>query len=176
MAKDDLENDPDWDPALLFFTNPYLPPHLQRLIQPFFEIAHAMIRAVPRNSQRHLMFQKMVEAKDCALRAVVFQERLPVEEREASFAQGAVLRFAARMDQLLRGRNIDERDLRLNRARDATPAENLDKVLVGIEALRDQINDGDDAKHIEIVAAETAVQLMLLAERCWELEEECGEG
>lgn len=57
---------------LQFFAYEHLPPHLQGVSAPFCEIAHRIVDLVPRNAERTVALRKLLEAKDCAVRAVLF--------------------------------------------------------------------------------------------------------
>lgn len=75
------------DPMLQFFQYAHLPPHLQLVSKPFCELAHAMVlgdnvpeagtctfgSALPRNPERTVALRKLLEAKDCAVRALIYQ-------------------------------------------------------------------------------------------------------
>lgn len=54
---------------LQFFEYSHLPPHLQPVSQPFYALAHDMVAHLPRNAERTVALRKLLEAKDCAVRA-----------------------------------------------------------------------------------------------------------
>lgn len=56
-------------PLLKFFQWEHLPTHLQRFSQPFQQLALAMDSALPDGSQKDAGMQKLLEAKDCFVRA-----------------------------------------------------------------------------------------------------------
>jgi hypothetical protein len=56
---------------LQFFTYAHLPPHLQAVSKPFSELAEILASTLPPNPERTTTFRKLLEAKDCAVRAVV---------------------------------------------------------------------------------------------------------
>lgn len=56
---------------LQFFAYAHLPDHLQAVSRPFSELAHAIARDLPRNPERTTALRKLLEAKDCAVRALV---------------------------------------------------------------------------------------------------------
>lgn len=72
---------------LQFFAYEHLPPHLQIVSKPFCDLAHAIVKGdnvtaagevaihgpLPRNPERTVALRKLLEAKDCAVRAVLFQ-------------------------------------------------------------------------------------------------------
>jgi len=81
------ENQPTNEPLLQFFAYEHLPPHLQEISKPFCDLAHAIVKgdnvpesgtvtigaALPRNPERTVALRKLLEAKDCAVRAVLFK-------------------------------------------------------------------------------------------------------
>lgn len=54
-----------------FFTFAHLPPHLAAVSAPFALIAAGVIRDLPRNQQRTMALNKLLEAKDHAVRALI---------------------------------------------------------------------------------------------------------
>ncbi len=60
------------DLNLQFFKFEHLPPHLQVASRPFAALANHIVQTLPENEQRHLALQKLIEAKDCAVRAALF--------------------------------------------------------------------------------------------------------
>jgi len=59
------------DRMLQFFEYLHLPPHLQDASQPFCVLAETIVRTLPRNSERTVALRKLLEAKDCAVRALI---------------------------------------------------------------------------------------------------------
>jgi hypothetical protein len=57
------------DPILEFFAYEHLPYHLQEISRPFGELVIRMVGLLPRNAERSAMFRKILEGKDCAVRA-----------------------------------------------------------------------------------------------------------
>jgi ferritin-like protein len=57
---------------LQFFEYGHLPEHLQLISKPFCELAHKMIATLPQNPERTVALRKLLEAKDCAVRAYLF--------------------------------------------------------------------------------------------------------
>lgn len=51
-----------------FFAYEHLPGHLQEISKPFGELAETLMD-LPRNPERTAAFRKLLEAKDCAVRA-----------------------------------------------------------------------------------------------------------
>ena len=60
------------DRMLQFFAWDHLPLHLQRVSQPFGELAERIVEELPSNPERTVALRKLVEAKDCAVRALLF--------------------------------------------------------------------------------------------------------
>lgn len=56
---------------LKFFGYEQLPPHLQDVSRPFGELAIKIATDLPRNPERTVALRKLLEAKDCAVRAVL---------------------------------------------------------------------------------------------------------
>lgn len=59
------------DPILRYFNYAHLPPALQERSRPFAEIAHRIVTTAPRNAERTAGLRKLLEAKDCIVRAHV---------------------------------------------------------------------------------------------------------
>lgn len=57
---------------LQFFAYAHLPPHLQAVSRPFGLLAVRLLHAAPRNPERTVALRKLLEAKDAAVRAVLF--------------------------------------------------------------------------------------------------------
>ena len=57
------------DPILRFFHYKHLPPVLREVSAPFCQQARGMIDQLPRNAERTVALRKLLEAKDCAVRA-----------------------------------------------------------------------------------------------------------
>lgn len=56
---------------LKYFKYAHLNPELQAVSRPFHELAHDLVNKCPPNEQRSLALQKLIEAKDCAVRAML---------------------------------------------------------------------------------------------------------
>lgn len=67
------------DRMLKHFRFEHLPPFLQEVSKPFGELARQMIEIMPMSAERTAMLRKLVEAKDCAVRAYLEAR----EERKA---------------------------------------------------------------------------------------------
>lgn len=59
------------DPILRFFHYAHLPPALQGRSKPFCDLARLLVETTPRNAERSTALRKLLEAKDCAVRAHV---------------------------------------------------------------------------------------------------------
>jgi hypothetical protein len=55
-----------------FFAYEHLPQHLQEISKPFSDLAH-LVAAGPQNAEATVCLRKLVEAKDCAVRAHLFK-------------------------------------------------------------------------------------------------------
>ncbi|MCY1043316.1 hypothetical protein OV208_18510 [Corallococcus sp. bb12-1] len=76
---------PQSEDILKYFKHAHLPPHLAAVSKPFSDIAHALVAGdntpesgtvtmggpLPRNPERAMALRKLLEAKDCAVRALV---------------------------------------------------------------------------------------------------------
>lgn len=62
------------DYLLQFFAYGHLPEHLQEVSKPFSELADLLVSNVPSNPERTVALRKLLEAKDCAVRAVIFKQ------------------------------------------------------------------------------------------------------
>ena len=61
-------------PILSFFAYEHLPEHLKQVSQPFNLIAYDMADFLPHNAETSTMLRKLLEAKDCAVRAALPQK------------------------------------------------------------------------------------------------------
>jgi hypothetical protein len=59
---------------LQFFSYGHLPEHLQGTSKPFCDLAHQIVDTLPRNPERAVALRKLMEAKDCAVRATLWQD------------------------------------------------------------------------------------------------------
>lgn len=57
------------DAVLRYFHYKHLPESLQAISKPFCDLAQLLIRTLPRNAERSTALRKLLEAKDCAIRA-----------------------------------------------------------------------------------------------------------
>jgi hypothetical protein len=62
-----------------FFGWGHLPAHLQKVSKPFGELALQLDTELPDNPEKSTALRKLLEAKDCAVRAQLFktEEKLP---------------------------------------------------------------------------------------------------
>lgn len=59
---------------LRFFEYDHLPKHLQSVAEDFEKLALIMLATLPDNEQRTMAFQRLLEAKDCAVRAKIMEK------------------------------------------------------------------------------------------------------
>jgi hypothetical protein len=64
---EDKQNKPEF--LEQFFAYRHLPPHLQDVSKPFGDLAMQIIETLPQNPERTVALRKLLEAKDCAVRA-----------------------------------------------------------------------------------------------------------
>ena len=62
------------DRMIQFFYYEHLPPNLQMASRPFYELAMEIVANIPQNAQRTVALQHLLEAKDSAVRAVLYKE------------------------------------------------------------------------------------------------------
>ena len=62
------------DRMLQFFAYQHLPEHLQAASKPFADLAQTIVDTLPSNPERTVALRKLLEAKDCAVRALLFKE------------------------------------------------------------------------------------------------------
>lgn len=61
----------DQEFLLQFFEYAHLPERLQAVSRPFGALAVEIVETLPRNPERTTALRKLLEAKDCAVRALV---------------------------------------------------------------------------------------------------------
>jgi hypothetical protein len=61
------------EPLLQFFRFAHLPEPLQQVAEPFDTLARHIDIALPRNPERTVCLRKLLEAKDCAIRARLYE-------------------------------------------------------------------------------------------------------
>ncbi len=64
---------PNSEPMLQFFEFAHLPDFLQAVSKPFHDLAASMVADLPRNPERSAGLRKLLEAKDCAVRARLYK-------------------------------------------------------------------------------------------------------
>jgi hypothetical protein len=62
----------DTDPMLQFFAFAHLRDDLQVVSRPFGDLADWLAQTLPRNPERTVALRKLLEAKDCAVRAKLY--------------------------------------------------------------------------------------------------------
>lgn len=72
------DNNPKFEPMMQFFAFEHLPAHLQEASRQFHSLATDIVRFVPRNPERTVALRKLLEAKDCAVRAMIYKSELPL--------------------------------------------------------------------------------------------------
>lgn len=65
--------DSNAEPMLQFFAYGHLPERLQDISKPFGDLAQHMVMTLPRNPERSAGLRKLLEAKDCAVRAQLYK-------------------------------------------------------------------------------------------------------
>lgn len=60
---------------LQFFNYEHLPPHLQEVSKPFCELARNIVAIIPSNPERTAGLRKLLEAKDCIVRANIYKDQ-----------------------------------------------------------------------------------------------------
>lgn len=62
------------DKMLQFFAYEHLPAHLQAVSKPFHNLATLIVTTLPQNPERTVALRKLLESKECAVRALIFKE------------------------------------------------------------------------------------------------------
>lgn len=62
------------EPMLQFFRYEHLPERLAAVSKPFGLLAQNIVESLPRNPERTVALRKLLEAKDCAVRALLFEQ------------------------------------------------------------------------------------------------------
>lgn len=62
------------EPMLQFFAYTHLPDSLQKVSARFWSLACEVVMTLPRNAERTTCLRKLLEAKDCAVRARLYKE------------------------------------------------------------------------------------------------------
>lgn len=61
------------EPMRQFFVYSHLREELQEISKPFCDLAEIIINILPRNPERTTALRKILEAKDCAVRAYLYE-------------------------------------------------------------------------------------------------------
>lgn len=61
------------EPLLQFFEYEHLALNLQTVSRPFGVLANFLVENLPRNPERTVALRKLLEAKDCSVRAAFYQ-------------------------------------------------------------------------------------------------------
>lgn len=62
------------DRLMQFFAYEHLPAKLQEISKPFGDLAQLIVDTLPSNPERTVALRKLLEAKDCAVRAKLYTE------------------------------------------------------------------------------------------------------
>ena len=62
------------DRMMQFFAYAHLPDHLKAVSKPFGDLAQRIVDEISSNPERTVALRKLLEAKDCAVRAVLYVE------------------------------------------------------------------------------------------------------
>jgi hypothetical protein len=73
-AEEKKLNEVDDEPMLQFFNYDHLPPHLSAVSAPFSFLAYNLVVGLPRSPERTASLRKLLEAKDCAVRALIYKQ------------------------------------------------------------------------------------------------------
>ncbi len=65
---------PKNEALLQFFEYGHLPPKLAAVSAPFCDLALTIVATLPRNPERTTALRKLLEAKDCAVRALLMKD------------------------------------------------------------------------------------------------------
>ena len=73
-----------------FFAYDHLPEHLQEISKPFGDLAEQLDSILPDGPEKTVAFRKLLEAKDCAVRAVIWKDPQAdtgeIQERQSAAA------------------------------------------------------------------------------------------
>lgn len=63
------------DPLLQFFSFAHLTDErMRKTSEMFSQVAHALVSSCPRNPERTVALRKLLEAKDCAVRSIIWKD------------------------------------------------------------------------------------------------------
>lgn len=66
----------NYDGLLQFFAYAHLPENLQDISRPFGELAQRIVDTLPSSPERTVALRKLLESKDCAVRAKPYRTSL----------------------------------------------------------------------------------------------------
>ena len=69
IVNEALLREPNSTPIMKFFEYAHLPEHLQEVSKPIGELAKRMDKALPNSAEKTAGLRKLLEAKDCLVRA-----------------------------------------------------------------------------------------------------------
>jgi hypothetical protein len=61
------------EPMLQFFKYDHLPENMRAVSKPFGILAEMIVETIERNPERTVALRKLLEAKDCAVRASIYK-------------------------------------------------------------------------------------------------------
>jgi hypothetical protein len=61
------------EPMLQFFEFDHLKEPLRAVSERFHALVYVLVHTLPRNPERTVAFRKLLEAKDCAVRALIYK-------------------------------------------------------------------------------------------------------
>lgn len=73
---------------LTFFDYRHLPEVLQGVSKPFYKLAHSLVDELPNHSQKMVALQKLLEAKDAAVRIAVASTHSQRDKMKLMIAEG----------------------------------------------------------------------------------------
>ena len=62
------------EPVYQFFSHKHLPEHLQKAARLFSDLALNIVENFPQNEERAMGLRKLLEAKDCIVRSIIYKE------------------------------------------------------------------------------------------------------
>jgi hypothetical protein len=72
------------EPILQYFDYSHLPEHLQKHSKMFWALAHHLCNTIQFNEERTAALRKLLEAKDCAVRAALYDPTKGAVERASA--------------------------------------------------------------------------------------------
>lgn len=67
------------EPILQFFEYGHRAAHVADVLRPFHTLAHTLAQALPRNAERTVTLRRLLEARDAAERALLYQHDYPCD-------------------------------------------------------------------------------------------------